>query len=135
MKRFYVLLFILLLSILLAFYIENAEAKEITINGIRNEMTTDGEGFINSTCYIKEAVLTEVQKGICTSYNERTSHSNYQFKTLDGEVDILFTKEIIGVENSDRSIGEKRDYRTYILDQIHTLRLNIIELEKELNFN
>jgi hypothetical protein len=100
---------------------------------IRNDITINEDGLYNSDCYINSAHFRTVTNGKCLTYNSVVSDNGLIITTLTTDFKLIDSKEISGVSASSRSTGEHRDLRNYLLRQIHTLRLNIIELQKQLN--
>jgi hypothetical protein len=128
MKRFYTLLLILIALLIGLYFVPSAYGSEIT-----NDITINENGLYNSDCYINNAHYRTVTNGKCLDYNSVVSDNGLIVTTLTDDFKLIDSKEISGIGASSRSTGEHRDKRNYLLNQIHWLRLNIIELEKQLN--
>lgn len=129
LTRFYVLLFILVFIIGFLLSCRIAGASEI-----KNITTINQDGLEDNECFINEAHFRTVKNGRCLNYYTVISDNGLMLETLDEEKKLIDSIEISGSQGT-WSTGEYRDKRNYILEQLHWLRLNIIELERQLNYN
>jgi len=128
MKRFNTLLLILIALLIGLYFVPSAYGSEI-----RNDITINEDGLYNSDCYINNAHYRTVTNGKCLTYNSVVSDNGLIITTLTTDFKLIDSKEISGVSASSRSVFEHTEERNYLMRQIHNLRLNIIELEKQLN--